>query len=98
MKVKPTTYEYGAMSSKYSLKANNHLTAYCTMLSHYHRSPHLMVVYSPEECKKDSWTSFDGKISERLDEVFGGIGSFDKYFQENIADIKKAYKSIKQIV
>lgn len=93
-----TKYEYGAMSSMYELQAENKLTAYATIVAHYNTSPHLVIVYSPEEAKEDNWASFDGKISERLDEIFGGEGSFDKYFESNIEDIKKCYKTIKQLV
>lgn len=92
-----TEYQFGAMSSLYSLQAENKLTAYCCILSFYNTSPHLVVVYEPVECKEDSWLSFDGKISERLDEIFGGDGSFDKYFSENIEEIKKVYATIKEL-
>jgi hypothetical protein len=91
-------YEYGAMSSKYQLMADNKLTAYAAMCAHYDSSAPLIVIYSPESSKLDMWTSFDGKISARLDEIFGGEGSFDKYFGDNIDDIKISYNSIKQIV
>lgn len=91
-------YEYGAMSSKFKLLAKNKLTAYATMCLHYQQNSHLMVIYTPEECKEDSWTDLNGQISERLDEVFGGSGSFDKYFENNIEEIKICYKSIEQIV
>ena len=100
-------YTYGAMSSKYELEAENNLTAYAAMVLHYNQSAYLMVIYSPEECKKDSWTTFDGKISERLHEVFGGNtdeykpevnDAFDKYIEEHIEEVKAAYKSIKQLV
>lgn len=95
---KLVTYEYGAMSSKFSLQAPNKLTAYVTMVYHYDRNAFALIIYSPEECKKDSWTSFDGKISARLDEVFGGEGSFAKYIQDNIDEIKQCYKTIKRLV
>lgn len=91
-------YEYGAMSSKYSLEAENKLTAYVAMVMHYNRSAHLLVIYSPKECKEDSWTTFDGKISKRLDDIFGGPESFDKYVETHMEEIGEAYKSIKQIV
>jgi len=91
-------YEYGAMSSKFSIEAKNKLTAYATMVLHYHKGNHLVVIYSPESSKSDSWTSFSGKVSERLDDIFGGIGSFDKYLEDNIDDIRVCYKSIKRIV
>lgn len=67
------------------------------MVLHYDRSAHLMVIYSPEESKKDSWTAFDGKISERLDEIFGGKDSFDQYIERHIDEIKECYESIKQL-
>ncbi|SIS72704.1 MULTISPECIES: hypothetical protein [Chryseobacterium] len=91
-------YEYGAMSSKYSLQAKNKLTAYAAMCVHFQSSAHLIAIYSPIECKEDSWLNPSGQISERLDEIFGGKDSFDKYFEENIQEIKKSYNSIKQIV
>lgn len=98
MEAKETTYEYGAMSSKFSLKAKNKLTAYATMCLHYANSPHLVAIYSPEESKQDSWMSFDGKCSERLDEIFGGKDSFDKYLKENRDEIRECYKSVKRLV
>jgi len=92
------TYEYGAMSSKFSCRANNKLTAYAVMIAHFDRSNHLIAIYSPESSKADSWMNFSGQVSERIDEVFGGEGSFDKYFETNIEDIKKCFKSIKRLV
>lgn len=93
-----TIYEYGAMSSKYSLEAENKLTAYATMVLHYRESAHLLVIYSPEESKKDNWTDFLGQISGRLDEIFGGYNYFDIYVECNLEEIKECYNSIKQIV
>lgn len=93
-----TFYEYGSMSSKYRLEANNKFTAYATMIFHYKDSAHLIAIYEPKECKDDSWMSFTGTISDRLDEIFGGVGSFDNYIKNNIEDIKKSYKSIERIV
>lgn len=91
-------FTYGAMSSKFEIKANNKLTAYATMCLHFNRQPFLVAIYSPEECKKDSWLSMDGKCADRLDEVFGGVGSFDKYLENNSKEIAKCYKSIKILV
>ncbi len=98
MKEIKSLYEYGAMSSKFSLHAADKLTAYATMVLHYNDSSHLVAIYSPEECKTDSWMRFDGKISDRLDEIFGAKGSFDKYLKEHISEIRECYKSIKRIV
>ena len=93
-----TFYEYGSMSSKYKLEANNKLTAYATMVLHYKSSAHLIAIYEPIECKDDSWLNPMGQISDRLDEIFGGKDSFDKYIHDNIEEVKKSYKSIERIV
>jgi len=91
-------YEYGAMSSKFSCVAENKLTAYVTMCAHFDNQANLLVIYSPIESKKDCWASFGGAISDRLDEVFGGIGSFDEYVKNHIPEIKACYSSIKRVV
>ena len=91
-------FEYGAMSSKYSLLAYNKLTAYATMVCHYNTANHLVALYEPNEIvKDDSWMSFTGKVSDRLDEIFGGEGSFDKYIDQHLQEIKECYKTIKKI-
>lgn len=91
-------YEYGAMSSKFELEASEKLTAYATMVLHYKQSPHLVAIYAPEESKIDSWMSFTGEISDRLDEVFGGEGSFEKYLYEHIVEIRACFKTIKRLI
>lgn len=91
-------YTYGAMSSKFEIEAENKLTAYAVMLFHYKQNAHLLAIYSPEECKADSWMCMDGKISARLDEIYGGEGSFDKYIDGHLEEIKEVYKTIKRIV
>jgi len=93
-----TVYVYGAMSTKYKLTAKNKLTAYATMCLHYQNSAPILVIYSPEECKEDSWFNPSGKISERFNEVFGGENSFDKYLENNQDEIRECYKSIEKIV
>lgn len=91
-------YEYGAMSNKFRLYATNKLTAYATMVLHYKNSPHLVAIYSPEESKADLWMSFDGKCADRLDEIFGGKDSFNKYLQKHISEIRECYKGLKRLV
>lgn len=91
-------YEYGAMSSKYRIHAVNKLTAYATMVLHYQSSAHLIAIYSPEESKADSWLNLTGQISGRLDEVFGGEGSFDKYLESHIDEVRECYNGIEQLV
>jgi hypothetical protein len=95
--MKETIYEYGAMSSKFSLKSTNKLTAYATMVLHFDSSAHLIALYSPVECKEDTWLNPFGKISERLDEIFGGEKSFDQYIELHIDEIKECYNSIKKL-
>lgn len=93
------TFEYGAMSSKYSVKAENKLTAYCAMCVHFNRNAHLIALYEPKEIvKNDSWLNPFGKIAERLDEIFGGKGSFDKYFSEHGKEISEAYETIETLI
>lgn len=96
--MKEQVYEYGAVSSKFKLTSKNKLTAYACMVLHYSNSPHLVAIYSPEESKEDSWLTFDGKVSARLDEIFGGKDSFDKYLETNMDDIRTCYKTIKRVV
>lgn len=91
-------YTYGAMSSKYKLEADNKLTAYATIVFHYKKQPHLVVIYTPESSKDDSWFNPCGKVADRLDEIFGGKDSFVNYLQNNIEAIRTCYKSIKKIV
>lgn len=97
-KTKLVTYEYGAMSSKFSLKAKDKLTAYSTMVLHYDRSNHLVAIYSPESSKADNWMNLTGQVSERLDEIFGGENAFDKYIETHVEDIRACYKTIKRLV
>jgi hypothetical protein len=91
------TFEYGAVSSKFSCQAENKLTAYCAMCLHFNYSAHMIALYT-EECKPDSWLNLTGAISERLDEIFGGPGAFDKYIEENKDLVAACYKTIKRLV
>lgn len=94
-----TEYEYGAMSSRYKLSADNKLIAYAAMVYHFGDSNHLIALYAPEEIKKDSWLSITGiGVAEKLDEVFGGKDSFDKYVDSHIPEIKECMNTIKQII
>lgn len=80
-------FRYGAVSSVYELEANNKLTAY------------LIALYEPKEIvKNDSWLNPMGAIAKRLDEIFGGDGSFDRYMEEHREEIIKAYNTINQVL
>ena len=92
-------FEYGAMSSRFSIEADNKFTAYAGMIFHFGRNNHLIALYEPEDIvKNDSWLNPFGYVSERLDEIYGGEGSFDKYVEEHIEEIRKAYKTIKRLI
>jgi len=92
-------FEYGVMSSRYSCEAENKLTAYVTMCLHYDSSSHMIALYEPKEIvKDDAWMDITGKVSARLDEIFGGENGFDKYTDAHISEIKACYKTIKQLV
>ena len=41
-------YEYGVMSSKYSIEADNKLTAYAAMIIQFNSVPQLIAIYSPK--------------------------------------------------
>ena len=93
------TYEFGIMSSKYSCEAENKLTAYVVMIAFYGDNNFMVVIYSPEDCaKNDQWFNLSGKVSERIDEIFGGENAFDEYCDLHFPEIKACYKTIKKIV
>ena len=92
-------YEYGVMSSKYSIEADNKLTAYAAMIIQFNSVPQLIAIYSPKEsAENDSWLMRINDLQQRLDEIFGGDGEFEKYLYEHPDEIKKACKTIKQII
>ena len=89
-------FEYGAMSSKYSIEADDKLTAYAGMVLHFGNNAKLIALYTPEECQNDSWL-MSSNLEERLNVVFGGEGFF-KYLDENQEKIKTALDTIKKIL
>lgn len=92
-------FEYGIMSSKYSIEAENKLTAYAAMIIHFGPTAAAFIdIYSPEESRKtDSW-SLAYPLNKRLDEIFGGDGSFFKYLNEHQDEIKNTLNTIEQLV
>lgn len=92
------SFEYGAMSSRYRLYAENKYTAYAAMCCHFKMSAHLIALYEPVDVvKDDSWLNPFGAIADRLDEIYGGQGEFEKYFDSHIELIREAYETIEQI-
>lgn len=93
-------YEYGVMSSKFSLEADNNLTAYATMVlhfAHYEEDASLIAIYAPEEAKKDSWLLADN-VEERLDAIFGGKGKLLEYIKEHAGEIYDTFDTIQKLV
>ena len=95
--MKKICFEYGAMSSRYRLYAENKYTAYAAMCCHFNRSAHLIALYEPVDVVKDDlWLNPFGAISDRLDEIYGGQGEFDTYFDSHKELIREAYETIEQ--
>lgn len=91
-------FEYGAMSSLYRIEAESKFVAYVGMIAHFGCNAHLIALYEPEEVvENDKWLNPMGQISERLDEIFGGSGSFDKFINEHIDEIRMAVNTITKV-
>lgn len=89
--------EYGIMSSKWSIEAEDKLTAYATILMSMPYEAKMIALYT-EECKQDSWL-FAEDLEKRIGEIFGGsISDFRAYVDAHIEDIRKANKTIKKLV
>ena len=90
--------EYGVMSSRFRCTADNKLTAYIVALMHYGRNNFMVMLYEPRDVvENDQWFNPTGKIAKRLDEIFGGEGSVDKYVEEHSDEIREAFETIEQI-
>lgn len=87
--------EYGIMSNKWSVEAEDKLVCYATILIHLGSNGYNMVVLYNEECKQDQW-AFSSNIEERLKEIFGEdvFAFMDKHENE----IRAAIKTIKKLV
>lgn len=91
-------FEFGAMSSRFRLQAENKFTAYAAMVLHFYSNPHLVALYEPEDlAKQDSWLMHT-PVEPRLDEIFGGKGSFMKYLREHKEEIKEAFQNVEKII
>ena len=92
-------YEYGVMSNKYSIEADNKLTAYAYMILQFASNPFLVAIYSPKEsAENDSWLMRTNDLQQRLDEIFGGDGEFAKYLDEHQKEIREVRKTLKKLV
>lgn len=91
-------YEYGAVSSRFRLMAPTKLVAYATMVVHYQENPGLVAIYEPESSKEDSWLNFRGNTEALLDKLYGGDGTFTKFLESHVEEIKACLQTIKQLV
>ncbi len=90
--------EFGAMSSKYSIECSDKLVGYAVILMQFANSPGMVAIYSPEECKNDSWMNFEGKTEELIQPLYSEHGGFESFLKAHIEQIKECRKTIKQIV
>ena len=87
--------EYGIMSNKWSVEADDKLVCYATILIHLGNNGYNMVVLYDEECKNDQWAFCDNP-KQRLNEIFGG--DVFKFMDAHENDIRSAIKTIKKVV
>lgn len=87
--------EYGIMSNKWSVEAEDKLVCYATILIHLGSNGYNMVMLYTEECKNDQW-AFSDNTEKRLKEIFGE--DVFAFMDKHIDEIKKAVKTIKKLV
>lgn len=89
--------EYGIMSNKWSIEADDKLTAYAAILISQNRNASLVVIYN-EELKSDNW-AFADDLEKRVGEIFGGSPSdFHRFVNTHKKEIRKAFETIKKLV
>lgn len=87
--------EYGIMSNRWSVEAEDKLVCYATILIHLGSYGCNIVMLYTEECKSDRW-AFSDNIEKRLKEIFGE--DVFAFMDKHIDEIKKAFKTIKKLV
>ena len=87
--------EYGIMSNKWSVEAEDKLVCYAAILIHLGSNGYNMVMLYTEECKNDQW-AFSDNTEKRLKEIFGE--DVFAFMDKHIDEIKKAVKTIKKLV
>ena len=87
--------EYGIMSNKWSVEADDKLVCYATILIHIGSNGYNMVMLYNDECKDDQW-AFCDNIEKRLKEIFG-VDVFE-FMDAHKNDIRSAIKTIKKVV
>lgn len=89
--------EYGIMSNKWSIEADDKLTAYAAILISQNRNASLVVIYN-EELKSDNW-AFADDMEKRVSEIFGGsLSNFHHFVNTHKKEIRKAFETIKKLV
>lgn len=87
--------EYGIMSNKWSVEAEDKLVCYATILIHLGGNGYNMVMLYNDECKNDQW-AFSDDTEKRLQEIFGE--DVFAFMDRHKDDIMKAVKTIKKLV
>lgn len=91
-------FEFGVMSNRYKLQAENKLSAYAAMVLFYKDNPRMVAIYKPQDlAKQDSWL-FSNPVETRLNEIFGGKGAFFKFMDEHKQEIKEVFQTIEKII
>lgn len=89
--------EYGIMSNKWSIEADEKLTAYAAIMISQPDAVYMIMLYT-EECRKDQW-AFSNDLEKRIGEIFGGsISDFNAYVKAHENEIKAALETIKKLV
>ena len=89
--------EYGIMSNKWQIEAENKLTAYAAILFAQETNARLVVICN-EELKNDNW-AFSENLMKRIGEIFGGSETnFEDYLKSHREEILSALHTIKKLV
>lgn len=89
--------EYGIMSCKWQIKAEDKLTAYAAIIMSQRKNVNLIVIFN-KELKEDNW-AFSEDLENRLGEIYGGsFSNFTNYIEAHTEDIRKALLTIKKLI
>lgn len=89
--------EYGIMSNKWQIEAEDKLTAYAAIIMSQRKNVNLIIIFN-EELKEDNW-AFSENLESRLGEIYGGsFSDFTNYIEAHSENIKKALLTIKKTI
>jgi len=89
--------EYGIMSNKWQIEAEDKLTAYAAIIISQRKNVNLIAIFN-EELKEDNW-AFSENLESRLGEIYGGsFSDFTNYIEAHSENIKKTLLTIKKLI